>query len=165
MENIQKERYERRKTFAWCIICALICLIVGGLSSEFQTTSIREWYPTLAKSALTPPAYVFPTVWSILYTIMGVSIGLVLGAKNVNKSFAIIVFLAQLAVNFMWSVVFFGMRNPTLGLVDSIALLILVITYAFAANGISKVAAWLFAPYILWCAFATYLNFCIVILN
>lgn len=153
------------KTAAACAICAAACLFVGWLSALFQGESLSQWYPLIKKPSFTPPNMVFPIAWCILYVLAGISAGLVLASPKEGKTAPILIFCAQLFANFLWSVLFFGMRNPAAGLADSIVLLILAALYAKSAWNFSKTAAILFVPYVLWCAFATILNLWIVFLN
>ena len=136
--------------------------MVGLLGSYIQGSALTEWYPSLIKSPITPPPIVFPIVWSILYLMMSLSIGLLLARGDMSVAR---LWLVQLIVNFLWSVLFFGLRSPLLGLVDILLLDILVFTYIIYAAGRSSTAAWLFAPYLLWLLLATYLNGYIYIYN
>lgn len=143
-----------RKFLAY-FIPVLLCFAVGLLSSYVQSSAIEEWYPTLVKSPITPPNMAFPIAWSIIYLFVGLSIGclLVRGDMSVVR-----LWILQLVVNFLWSVLFFAMRSPLLGLIDILILDVLVFTYIVYAAGRRKLAAWLFAPYFVWILFATYLN-------
>jgi len=143
-----------RKFLAY-FIPVLLCFAVGLLSSYVQSSALEEWYPTLVKSPLTPPGAAFAIAWSVIYLLVGISIGclLVRGDMSVAR-----LWILQLVVNFMWSVLFFAMRNPLLGLIDILLLDVLVFTYIVYAAGRRKLAAWLFAPYFVWILFATYLN-------
>ena len=101
---------------------------------------------------------VFPIAWSILYLCMGISIGLILLTNSRRKSTLIGLFVVQLVLNFLWSFLFFYMRNPFWGLIDIILLDILLIIYAVKSYPVKKWSSILFMPYILWVLFATYLN-------
>lgn len=140
------------------IIPIAICFIVGLTASYFQSDSISSWYPTLNKPSLTPPNIAFPIAWSIIYLLMGISIGLILNSDYKKKGVLIVLFAVQLFFNFTWSIVFFYMQNPLLGLINIIILDILIIYYVIKSSRINSVSAWLFMPYLLWILFATYLN-------
>lgn len=140
------------------IIPILICFGVGFTASYFQSDAIKDWYPYLNKPALTPPDSVFPIAWSILYVLMGISIGLVWLTRSPRRSGLVALFVIQLFFNFMWSILFFYLRNPFLGMIDIILLDIFVITYMIRSYRVSKAASLLFMPYILWVLFASYLN-------
>lgn len=147
------------------LIPVLICFGVGFIASYLQTDAIQNWYPYLNKPALTPPNIVFPIAWSILYIFMGVSVGLILLTRNEKKNTLITLFIIQLFFNFAWSLLFFYMRNPLLGLIDIILLDVFVITYTVKSYPVKKSSSILFIPYILWVLFATYLNAYILIYN
>lgn len=143
-----------RKFFAYLIPVAL-CFAVGALGYYVQASALEEWYPTLVKSPLSPPAFVFPVVWSLLYLLMGISIGTLIERDDMS---VVRLWLMQLLVNFLWSVCFFGLRSPLMGLVVILILDVMVFTYIIYAAGRRAVAAWLFTPYMLWLLMATYLN-------
>ena len=143
----------------------LLCFALGGVASLLQTDALLEWYPYLTKPALTPPGIVFPVAWSLLYACMGISAGLVLSTCTAKRHVAMIFWYLQLALNFLWSILFFALRNPTLALLDIAALDLLVVLYIIFSARVSRAAAWLFVPYLCWILFATYLNAYIQIAN
>ena len=143
-----------KKFFAYTIPTVL-ALAIGALGAYIQSPAITEWYPTLIKSPLTPPAVLFPIAWTIIYILMGISIGAMVSKGNLSL---IKLWLVQLLVNFLWSVAFFGLRSPLLGLILILILDVLVFTYTIYAFSNNKVSAWLFVPYLLWILFATYLT-------
>lgn len=153
------------KKCLYIIIPVLICFLVGYISGLFQATSLAEWYPYLEKSKLTPPNIVFPIAWSILYLLMGISVGLVLLSRSPRKSYIVRLFAVQLFFNFMWSISFFFLQNPYLGLINILLLDIAVVSYAVRVFHESKAASILFYPYIVWVLFATYLNLYIALFN
>lgn len=146
-------------------VAILVCLLVGYISSRFQIESIAQWYPTLEKAPLTPPNIAFPIAWTILYILMGISIGLVLSTQRRGKNRVIVLFILQLVCNFFWSILFFYFKQPLWGLIDIIILDILVLLYITNCLAINKVSAGLCVPYLLWLLFATYLNAYIYIAN
>jgi Fe-Mn family superoxide dismutase len=143
-----------RKFLAY-FIPILLALAVGALGSYIQGNALVEWYPYLIKSPVTPPAILFPIAWGVLYVLMGVSVGtmLVKGDMSVVR-----LWLLQLLLNFLWSVCFFALRSPLVGLLVILALDVTVCAYIIHTMGRRSVAAWLFVPYLLWLVFATYLN-------
>lgn len=142
-----------------------ICFAVGFVASHFQTEALTYWYPLLDKSAYTPPNIVFPIVWSILYLLMGISAGLVTASAREGRNVVLLVFTLQLLLNFLWSITFFTMRNSLLGLLNIVLLDVAVIYYIVRSYRVSRVAALLFVPYVVWLAMATYLNAYITIYN
>lgn len=150
-----------RKFFAYSIPIVLT-FAVGALGSYIQGVALNEWYPTLVKSPATPPAIVFPIAWSVLYLLIGISAGVMIAKGDMS---VMRLWLLQLLLNFLWSVCFFALRSPFLGLLVILALDVSVFAYIVYAAGRNVVAAWLFVPYLLWLVFATYLNGYIYINN
>lgn len=120
------------KKIAAYLIPVLACFAVGISASFFQASSIAEWYPTLTKPALTPPNIVFPIAWSVLYLCMGLSLGRLI-VRRQHKGI-IRLWILQLIANFLWSILFFTLRNPLAGFIDIVLLNILVGLYIFAAE-------------------------------
>ena len=120
------------KKIAAYLIPVLACFAVGISASFFQASSIAEWYPTLTKPALTPPNIVFPIAWSVLYFCMGLSLWRLI-VRRQHKGI-IRLWILQLIANFLWSILFFTLRNPLAGFIDIVLLNILVGLYIFAAS-------------------------------
>lgn len=155
------------KDFPKLVISVMTCELVGILGTPFTISAISTWYIFLNKPPFSPPNWIFGPVWTLLYFLMAVSAFLIWrkGWKQKKIKKALFYFLIQLALNFLWSLLFFGLRSPILGLVDIIALLISIILTIGAFYKISKPAAYLLIPYLLWVSFATILNLFIVVLN
>ena len=151
------------KGIVYYLLPILLCLGVGFAGSLFQARSMIEWYPLLDKSTLTPPGIAFPIAWSVIYICMGISLGRLIHHSRDRVLFWI--WGIQLVLNFLWSLFFFTLRYPLLGLVDSLLLDVLVFIYTTSAYRRDKAAAWLFVPYFLWLLFATYLNGYIYLYN
>jgi len=149
------------------IISVAVCELVGLISTPFTISAIQTWYQYLNKPSFSPPNWVFGPVWTILYFLMGISAYLIWikGLKNKKVKPALKIFIVQLIFNFLWSIFFFGMHNPILSLIDIILLWITILLTIIKFYELSKPAAYLLIPYILWVSFATLLNFAIVILN
>ncbi|MBQ8459775.1 tryptophan-rich sensory protein [bacterium] len=127
---------------------------------------MNEWYNTLTKPPLTPPASYFPVAWGILYTLMTIAFFVILSKPHSqDKYIAVNLFLFQLVLNFTWSYVFFEMKSISLGLLDVIFLLILLIFTVIYFFKLSKLAGILLIPYLLQVIFALYLNLGFLILN
>ena len=143
------------------IIAILACEFVGIAGSIVTFPAIPTWYATLPKSALNPPGWVFGPVWTILFAVMGVSAFFIWrkGLKRKEVKVALSVFIVQLALNALWSILFFGLHSPFLALCEIILLWLSILLSMVAFYPISRVAAWLLLPYILWVSFASYLNF------
>lgn len=124
------------------------------------------WYQTLNRPFLSPPAWIFAPVWTLLYIIIFIS--LIFYAKSYNtgdKKWGYILFLLQMLVNFAWTPVFFGLKNIAFALAIVILLDTLVLFNIIEFYKKSKTAGFLLIPYFIWVLFATYLNFGYLILN
>ena len=147
--------------------CIILCLIAGLIGSVFTTPHIPGWYAGLAKPSFTPPSWLFGPVWTALYILMGISLFLVwragIGERRVQV--ALVVFIVQLVCNGLWSFAFFGRQSPLAGLVVIIVLWILIVITIIASATVSKAAALLLIPYVLWVSFASILNASIWRLN
>lgn len=159
-----------RPPAGWQLLCllGLVALCIGGgvLGAVITADSVRNWYPTLDKPSWTPPSWLFGPAWTVLYGMMAVAAWLVWrDAGWPAARGALALFGVQLALNFAWSPLFFGLRNPGLAFAE-----ILVLWVAIAATLIgfwrhSSVAALLMAPYLAWTTFAALLNFAIWRMN
>lgn len=144
------------------------CLAIGYLSSQVTQSSVNTWYPTINKPFFTPPNWAFPVAWTTLYVFMGVAAGLVwnrieIEVDTVRKGLTY--FAIQLALNALWSYLFFGLKNPLLALVEIVLLWLMIYeTYALFKK-VDKIAGYLFIPYLLWVTYATALNASIWWLN
>ncbi len=148
------------------IIAIVITELAGVIGGLFTTQAIPDWYVTLAKPEWTPPNWLFGPVWIVLYALMGVAAFLVWKKRNVKPvRMALGVFAAQLALNLAWSLIFFGWRNPGLAFAEIVVLWLAIVWTAAAFYKVSKPAAWLLFPYLLWVSFAACLNYVIWMLN
>jgi tryptophan-rich sensory protein len=145
------------------IFSIFICLFAGFIGSYFTTPAIPTWFATLQKPSFAPPNWVFAPVWTSLYILMGISLFLVWqkGREDKTVKAAIYLFAGQLVLNALWSFVFFGLRSPLLGLIEIIILWIAILATIMSFMKISRTAAYLLIPYILWVSFAAFVNFSI----
>ena len=142
-----------------------LALLVGGLSS-FLTQGEMEAFSSLRQPPLSPPGWVFPVAWSILYLLMGVGMALVWrsGTEDARKR-SLTLWSVQLAVNFLWPLLFFLWKARLISLAWLVLLLILVAKMTSAFEQSNVTAARLQIPYLLWLLFAAYLNLGVWILN
>ncbi len=149
------------------IIAIVVSELAGIIGSVFTSSSIPTWYATLTRPALNPPSWVFGPVWTTLFAFMGIAAFLVWkkGLKRKDVKIALGIFLGQLVLNTFWSIIFFGLHSPGGAFIEIIFLWLAILATIIAFVKISKPAAWLLIPYILWVSFASYLNFMIWILN
>jgi len=146
------------------IVSVVVCLLAGAVGSLFTSSSVSTWYATLAKPSFNPPSWLFGPVWTVLYILMGIALYLA-WTKRKEANGEIAVFTAQLALNMLWSALFFGLRNPSWALIEIIILWVMILVTMMKFYAIEKKAGYLLVPYLLWVSFATVLNVAIVILN
>ena len=147
------------KTYAKAI---LIPVIVGGLVGFIISGSID--YDSLTKPPLAPPGIVFPIVWTILYVLMGLSYG-TLDTKDLVDSKVKNIYYTQLVINALWSIIFFTLKLRLFAFIWILLLLALIVIMLKTFYEKDKTASFLQIPYLIWTAFATYLNLSIYLLN
>lgn len=143
----------------------LLCFGVAAAGAFFQPGS---WYQELTKPSWNPPAWIFGPVWTVLYALMAIAgwrVWRSAAGSAESAGPALGVFVAQLAANGLWSFLFFGLHRPGLALVDIVVLLVLIAVTLALFRHHDRWAAWLLVPYLLWVAFATFLNFTLWRLN
>lgn len=149
------------------VFCIALCLFVGIIGSIFTTSAISGWYVYLVKPSFTPPDWVFGPVWTLLFALMGIAAFMVWqkGLKSVDVRRALAFFIVQLALNALWPIVFFGLHSPGGALIEIIFLWAAILATILSFLNVSRLAAWLLIPYILWVSFAVYLNYFLWVLN
>lgn len=169
LRNLMKTTVHQQK---WRNIFALLFAIgvselAGVVGSVVTIPAISTWYDTLTKPAVNPPAWLFGPVWTLLYFLMGIAAFLIWrkGWQNRHVKIALAVFGVQLALNTLWSIIFFGFRSPGWALIEITFLWSAILATVIVFAKISKSAAWLLAPYLLWTSFAVYLNLSLWNLN
>lgn len=145
------------------LTCIAIPLIVGGISS-FLTSGNMEIFNTLNKPPLSPPGFLFPVVWTILYILMGIASYLVLISEKTVYN-ALTIYGIQLFFNFFWSIIFFNLNLYLFAFIWLFVLWLLILKTAMLFYQTEKPAGYLMIPYLLWVTFAGYLNFGIYLLN
>jgi benzodiazapine receptor len=153
----------------WTKLLASIaaCQLAGFFGSLFTRPAIPSWYARLQKPSFAPPNWLFAPMWISLYLLMALAAYLVwrkgLGSRGVRLALA--VFLVQLLLNALWSPVFFGLRAPLAGAVVIVVLWLAILLTMVLFWNISRPAAWLLLPYLLWVSLASALNISIYLLN
>jgi tryptophan-rich sensory protein len=142
------------------VISVALPLAVGGLSGFATARGVSTWYPTLVKPSFNPPAWVFGPVWTVLYIMMGVAAFLVWqrGLDGDGVRIALTAFAVQLALNGIWSILFFGMHAPGWALAEIILLWMAIGTSTLLFWRVVPSAGVLLLPYWMWVSFATVLN-------
>ena len=146
-------------------VSILIALLVGGVSALLTKDNMN--LEGVTQPALSPPSWIFPVVWTILFILMGLSAAMVCqyGPNRPLVKSALWIYGLQLAVNFFWSIIFFNLQNFLLAFIWLLLLLVLIIAMIIKFKKIKPVAAYLQIPYLLWVTFAGYLTFAIYLLN
>lgn len=148
------------------VVSMAVCFGAAGIGSMLTTPSIGGWYATLAQPAWSPPNWVFGPVWSLLYLAMAIAAWLVWRRVGFPRAAsALNLFAIQLVLNVCWSAIFFGLHRPGLAFAEILLLGLAILATMVAFRSLSRAAAWLMAPYLLWVAFAAVLNFSIWRLN
>lgn len=152
------------KVFA---VSIFIALAVGALSAFFTRNSMGL-YMDIIRPFLSPPSWLFPIVWTVLFVLMGISSAMIYldkRATTAQKNSALLTYALSLVVNFFWSIIFFGGRWFLFAFLWILLLLYLIVRTIMKYFKINKTAAYLQIPYLLWVSFATYLTFAIWYLN
>lgn len=149
------------------LVSVLISQSAGIIGSFFTFDSVNTWYKTLNKPSFSPPNWLFAPVWLTLYTMMGISSYLVYLKRGEYPQAkpALVLFGIHLALNALWSILFFGLKNPLLAFIEIIILWLTIVALIILFYKIDKIAALLLVPYLLWVSFASILNFSIWRLN
>ena len=153
------------KNFLKLVVSLVVCQLAGVVGSVFTVSQIPIWYQTLNKPVLNPPAWVFGPVWAGLYLLMGIALYLIWQSNSKDKKRALWFFTIQLVLNAVWSPVFFGAHSIGSALVIIVLMWMAIVMTIFIFSKVSKPAAALLVPYILWVSFATYLNLALWWLN
>ncbi len=143
-----------------------VCFLVSGLGGWVTSTSVDTWYQTLEKPPFNPPDWVFAPVWTALYIFMAVAgwrVWRKVGFAQAKTAFTY--YFIQLALNLVWSFLFFGAQNVGAALLEVVVFLIAIIATMLHFAQFDKIAAGLFVPYAAWVSFATLLNGSIWFLN
>lgn len=161
-------RNQRKTSSIWQLIIAILaCEAIGFTSGLIGSAAMNSWFDNLQKPSWNPPAYLFAPVWTTLYALMGIAIWLIWKNETAEakKRSAYVVFAIQLFLNFWWSIIFFSFQSPFFALIEILLLLSMILLTIFHFSKISKTAAWLLVPYVLWVSFASFLNYTIWSLN
>jgi len=146
------------------IFSLVLTLVAGFIGSFFTTPYIASWYAHINKPTFIPPNWLFGPVWTLLFIMMGISLYLIWQSKG-NSQTAIIVFFIQLALNILWSFLFFKSQSPLYAFIEIIILWFAILATIWQFNKINHIASILLIPYICWVSFAAFLNLSVYLLN
>ena len=149
------------------VVSIIACQGAGAIGSVFTSPAIPTWYAVIEKPAFTPPSWLFAPAWITLYLLMAIAAFLVWrkGFAHEGVKCALILFLVQLVLNALWSVVFFGLESPLGGMIVIVLLWLAILATIVSFFRITNAAGILLLPYIAWVTFASALNISIFILN
>ena len=155
-----------KKPWKTYLLWILLAEAAGGLSGWLSREGMKLYSETIVQPLLSPPMWVFPVVWGVLFALMGIGAARVsLQEKTVWRSRGLNLFIAQLAVNFFWSLIFFNAQAFGFAFLWLLLLIVLVALMIYAFYKVDPLAAKLQIPYLLWLMFAAYLNFGVWYLN
>ena len=155
----------KKINYSLLAFCLFIPLAAGVIGSFFTYPSIKSWYSTLQKPFFNPPDWIFGPVWTILYTLMGLALYLVITSQNKINKTALLFFSFQLILNSFWSILFFGFRSPLLAMLEIIVLWLMILLTVKSFIKIRTIAGYILFPYLAWVSFAALLNLSVVLLN
>ena len=158
------------RSYGWAAHAAIaICVVFAAsfIGNAATMPNIPTWYAEIQKPWFTPPNWLFGPVWTLLFTGLIVAFYRILrmDPQTPGRGRAIIIFVVQIAFNALWSIAFFGMRSPGLGLVVIVFLWSSIAVNMIAFRRLNKLASWIFPPYLAWVTFAGALNLAIFMLN
>ena len=145
-------------------LCIALCLGAGWLGSLVTRPALMTWYGGLSKPNWTPPNWLFAPVWTVIYVLMGIAVGLTWRRSSL-AAVPMQLFLLQLLLNVAWSAVFFRFRSPGSAFVEIVALWCATLVTALSFRNSDRLAGWLMIPYLVWVSYAAALNFAIWRLN
>lgn len=143
----------------------LLIPIAAGMVSSLLAGNVSATYNNLNQPDLSPPAYVFPIIWTILYILMGISSYLIFRSDSPDKVGVLKLYFTQLFINFLWSPIFFRFHLYYMGFILLLLLIVLILAMIVQFYKINPLAGILQIPYLLWCCFAAYLSYQIYYLN
>lgn len=167
MRELASKRQLRLALLRWAVVTVPFILLLGFTAARLAPTgSASAWYAALAKPPQTPPDWAFPVAWTVIYVLLGLALAMILHARGSRlRGPAIALFAVQMAVNLVWSPLFFGMHQVRYALCVIGAMFVLTAALILLFGRIRGPAAWLLVPYLGWIVFAGYLNYEILDLN
>ncbi len=159
MAGITTQAREPWRSVAVLMGLVALCLAVGAIGGWVTQASVQTWYPTLAKPWFTPPNWLFGPAWTVLYVTMAIAAWLVWRSEDrVRAHDALYLFAIKLALNLGWSLVFFGLRDPGLALIEVVVFWLAIAATTRAFWQLDRRSGLLMVPYLAWVAFAALLN-------
>ena len=147
----------QRTPYIPCLVGVILCLVIASMSGWITASSVGTWYQQLHQPSFTPPDWLFGTVWTVLYIMIGIAGGLLWQQRRVFPN-ALTIYVVQLLLNFSWSFIFFGAQQIGWAAVDIVLLWLSIAVTLWLAWHARRAAFWWLVPYFLWVSFATILN-------
>jgi translocator protein len=148
------------------LVCLILTLSAGFIAGMATSGSIDGWYTTINKPSFNPPNYLFGPVWTSLYLLMGISLYLIIiSAPQKEKRKALVLFVIQLVLNFLWSFIFFRFNHLLFASIEIVLMWVFIILMIIQFRKINTIAAWLNIPYLAWVSFASVLTLTIYVIN
>jgi translocator protein len=156
--KVKKAKFD----FVTLLICLIIVfVVVGGIGSIFTTKNVHsEWYQSIQPS-ITPPSWVFPVAWNFLFATIGFSLYFAwTRSKNKNQREKVaIIFAINFILNILWSIIFFGLKQPKIAFFEVVVFWLSILAMILVTRKISKESSCLLIPYLVWVAFASFINY------
>ncbi len=161
MGELASKEQLRMSFVRWALVTVPATVFLGFLSGRMSNSGFgNRWFDALQKPSFFPPGWMFGAVWTILYILLGLVLAMLLHARGAKgRTLALGLFVVQMALNLIWSPLFFAAHQVSLALILMLVLLILATATVFAVAPIRKNAAWMMVPYLAWLCVATILNF------
>ena len=159
MEKVINFLKKNKTKIGWVVLT----LAFGGIGALIAGNT--DTYDNYIQPPLSPPGWLFPVVWTVLYILMGIAAGIIAESRDLDKGFALKLYILQLLINVIWPIIFFRFESPKFALFWLALLIVAVFVTIKNFRTINKKAGNLLIPYLLWCGFAFYLNFGIVAFN
>lgn len=152
-----KKRVVNWKVLIICLVLIYLVAFIGSLFTSPNTNT--DWYNQI-KPSITPPSFIFPIVWNILFFLIGISLYLSwVNSKIKEKKRLAWIFGINFVLNILWSVLYFGLKNPLLAFIEILILIISIVLMLIATYKINRISYYLLYPYLAWVCFASILNF------
>lgn len=160
MSELASKGQLRSGFLRWAVVMVPLILLLGfGAGRIVPAGSENAWYQALAKPDVRPPDWAFPVAWTTIYILLGFAVSIVLNARGARgRGMAIVLFVAQMIVNLIWTPLFFGAHQVSASLIVIIVMFVLALATTFAFGRIRTVSAWLMVPYLAWLVIATALT-------
>lgn len=157
---MKKRNITKKKNWKVLVVSLVVVYLVAFIGSLFTSSSVNtDWYKSI-KPSITPPNWVFPIVWNVLFFLIALSLYFSwMSAKKNEKKKIMIVFGINFILNILWSILYFRLKNPVASFFELIVLWFSIILMIFVTSKISKKASWLLVPYGIWVGFAGILNY------